>query len=67
MATASVHVTFEAASVEEAQTLIATWSLPEGARIFVNITEGQTSSSGVVDSGGNLVISVPEVPDEPPS
>lgn len=67
MATASVNVTFEAATMDEAKAVIAAWSLPEGSRIHYTIAEGMSNSSGVVDSSGNLIVTVPGVPDEPTS
>lgn len=64
MATASVIIHFEASTKEEIESKIAEWNLHEGCQVTITITEGISATTGVVDSSSNLVVFVPEVPDE---
>jgi hypothetical protein len=60
MATASVGITFETASMADAEAKIAAWTLHEGCQVTVNVTE--SSDVGVIDAEGNLI--KPEPPPE---
>lgn len=57
MATASVAITFEDTSTADAEAKIAEWSLHEGCRVRIDIVEGVQSSTGVINSDGDLVSS----------
>jgi hypothetical protein len=57
MATASVSITFEATSTADAEAKIAGWSLHEGCQVRIDIIEEVKSSTGVINSDGDLVSS----------
>lgn len=65
MATATVMISFEVASVEEASSVVNGLDLPDGASVLTSVTQGLTDASGIVEDGSIVVNEPPELVDYP--